>query len=249
MADGEGMISRIDALGRPDTGRYGIGSWPAVLLERMAGRVRSVHGRGELLDLGCAEGFLLDILGMGGVGLDLNPARLRHAARKGLRVCLGDANRLPFPDGCFDTVISMEMLEHVPEMETVMDEVWRVLEHGGHWIVSVPSVTLKAREKMRRKGAPVYCDDKEHYREFSGGPLPWFEHKFMAIKALEVLLAQHRFKLVKREGLFYQLPDAWLPGVILKKLFETGIAHSICSHLPVIRNFPMWSIFILRKCG
>ncbi len=248
IADGERMMTQIDALGRPDVGRYGEGSWPAVLLNRMAWWVRRVHGQGKLLDLGCAEGFLLDTLGMGGIGLDMNPARLRLAARKGIRVCLGDANILPFPDACFDTVISMEMLEHVPEMGTVMDEVRRVLGRDGRWIVSVPSVTLKAREEMRRQGSPIYCDEREHYREFSGSSIPWFEHKFMAINELEKMLGQHGFELLKREGLFYQLPDAWLPGGWLKKLMETGIAHKICSHLPVIRNFPAWSILILRKC-
>jgi len=242
------MISQADALGRPAFGRYTAGSWPAVLLERMAAWVRRMHGKGELLDLGCAEGFLLERLDMGGVGLDLNPERLRLAGKKGVRVCLGDGSKLPFSDACFATVISMEMLEHVPEMDAVMAEVWRVLEHGGHWIVSVPSVTLKARDDMRRQGRPVYFDEKEHFREFSGAEIPWFKHKFMPINELEMMFAQHGFKLRKREGLFYQLPDAWLPGVFLKKLTETGIAHKVCSHLPFIRQFPAWSIFILRKC-
>jgi len=247
MADGEGMTIQAAALGYPDPDRYVASGWPAVLLDRMAWWVRRVYRQGYLLDLGCAEGFLLEWLGMGGIGLDMNPARLRLAAGKGLQVCLGDGNNLPLPDGCFDTVISMEVLEHVPEMGTVMDEVCRVLGSGGYWVISVPSVTLKAREEMHRLGMPVYCDEKEHYREFTGGSIPWFEHKFMALKTLELMLEQHGFRVLKRDGLFYQLPDAWLPGITLKKLMETRLAHRICARLPVIRHFPSWSILVLRK--
>ena len=50
----------------------------------------------------------------------------------------GDALRLPFPDDCFDRVICAEVLEHVPDDRTAMDEIARVLKPGGTAAVTVP---------------------------------------------------------------------------------------------------------------
>ena len=50
----------------------------------------------------------------------------------------GDALRLPFADGAFDRVIASEVLEHIPEDETAMAELARVLRPGGTMAVTVP---------------------------------------------------------------------------------------------------------------
>ena len=50
-----------------------------------------------------------------------------------------DAMSLPLADGSADTVIALELLEHVPHPLTVLQEMNRVLKPGGRAIVSVPS--------------------------------------------------------------------------------------------------------------
>ena len=50
----------------------------------------------------------------------------------------GDALRLPFADGSFDRVIASEVLEHIPDDETAMAELARVLRPGGSMAVTVP---------------------------------------------------------------------------------------------------------------
>ena len=50
----------------------------------------------------------------------------------------GDALRLPFPDGTFDRIIAAEVLEHLPEDERAMRELFRVLKPGGLIAVTVP---------------------------------------------------------------------------------------------------------------
>jgi SAM-dependent methyltransferase len=54
-----------------------------------------------------------------------------------LLVC-SDARRLPFPDGAFDRIIAAEVLEHVPDDESAMAELHRVLAPGGLLAVTVP---------------------------------------------------------------------------------------------------------------
>jgi SAM-dependent methyltransferase len=54
------------------------------------------------------------------------------------QVVVGDALALPYPDGAFDTVIASEILEHIPDDDTVIAELTRVLRPGGTLAVTVP---------------------------------------------------------------------------------------------------------------
>ncbi|MDT8380315.1 MAG: class I SAM-dependent methyltransferase [Desulfotignum sp.] len=49
-----------------------------------------------------------------------------------------DVTRLPFRDGSFDAVICSEVLEHIPEDDTAISELVRILKPGRVLAVSVP---------------------------------------------------------------------------------------------------------------
>jgi SAM-dependent methyltransferase len=49
-----------------------------------------------------------------------------------------DGARLPFRDASFDTVVLLEVLEHVADAPAVLDEIARVLKPGGRLLLSVP---------------------------------------------------------------------------------------------------------------
>jgi len=51
----------------------------------------------------------------------------------------GDATRLPFADGVFDTVVTSEVLEHIPHDVGALGELIRVLRRGGVFAATVPS--------------------------------------------------------------------------------------------------------------
>ena len=57
------------------------------------------------------------------VALDLRPGR-------GVQI-LGDAQALGLADGTFDVVLCTEVLEHLPEPQRAVDEMFRVLKPGG----------------------------------------------------------------------------------------------------------------------
>ena len=50
----------------------------------------------------------------------------------------GDALQLPFADGEFDRVVAAEVLEHIPDDESAIAELARVLRPGGTIAVTVP---------------------------------------------------------------------------------------------------------------
>jgi SAM-dependent methyltransferase len=54
------------------------------------------------------------------------------------KVVLGDALSLPYADQTFDCVIASEILEHIPQDDTAIAEMIRVLRVGGTLVVTVP---------------------------------------------------------------------------------------------------------------
>ncbi len=115
-----------------------------------------VRAGDRLLDLGCGFGrhaYQAARLGAEVVAYDAGADEVRNVldtfgamsvagefdsekARVG--AVQGDALRLPFPDGSFDRVIASEVLEHIPDDETAMAELTRVLRPGGSMAVTVP---------------------------------------------------------------------------------------------------------------
>ncbi|PZW46766.1 methyltransferase family protein [Humitalea rosea] len=51
---------------------------------------------------------------------------------------IADAHGLPFPDGVFDLVVAVAVLEHVADPARCVAEIWRVLDQGGHVFAVTP---------------------------------------------------------------------------------------------------------------
>lgn len=100
-------------------GGYGYdGRWVPVAND-MIGHFRLKPGD-RVLDVGCAKGFLVkDLLdslpGLEVFGLDISEYALMNCPRDVVgRLHLGSADRLPFPDGSFACVISLDTIHNLP---------------------------------------------------------------------------------------------------------------------------------------
>jgi len=89
----------------------------------------------RVLDIGCADGWLLDVLNpKEGVGCDI-----RHF--DGFRCCwnfvMGDARGLPFPSRIADVTISSLVLMWFPEYKEAIQEMARVCEVDGVVVIAI----------------------------------------------------------------------------------------------------------------
>ncbi|MGD0625741.1 MAG: class I SAM-dependent methyltransferase [Thermodesulfobacteriota bacterium] len=116
-----------------------------------------------ILDAGCGTGvFTLDILTFGThvIGLDISLPMLRRAREKAgddpFRIVLGDMLNLPFPEGCFDRVVSVTALEFIEDGQGAIGELFRVTKKGGCIVAATlnrmsPWASRRAAEAQKRQ--------------------------------------------------------------------------------------------------
>lgn len=99
----------------------------------------------RVLDIGCAKGFLVKDLmqvcpGLEAFGIDVSEYALLHCEPEVVgRLHLGSGDRLPFPDGSFACVLSLNTIHNFPRDRAVvaMREIQRL--SGGRAFVQVDS--------------------------------------------------------------------------------------------------------------
>jgi SAM-dependent methyltransferase len=144
--DREGLSARLNAWRKRSLFSPYYLDWrhQKAAVERLAG-----DARGVMLDVGTSEGpyraaFAARVQRY--VGLEYPPSilekrpdlwRILDRAKRSVDV-FGDGNRLPFGAGTVDTVLSTEVLEHLPDPARCLREMRRVLKPGGRLLLTVP---------------------------------------------------------------------------------------------------------------
>ncbi|MBW2624540.1 MAG: class I SAM-dependent methyltransferase [Deltaproteobacteria bacterium] len=93
---------------------------------------------GRVLDIGCSDQRLRPYLKKGTryIGLDYYDTAENWYQTK--PQVYGDAAALPFHDSAMDSIVLLDVLEHLPGPETCLKEISRVLTPGGLLILQVP---------------------------------------------------------------------------------------------------------------
>lgn len=114
----------------------------AAIIERMG----PLSAQPTIADVGCSTGYLLEDVRAAHpsatlVGVDLIRAGLQKAHRlvPSARLVRADACDLPLADAGVDTIVSANLLEHVPNDRGALTEFGRALRPGGRAVIVVPA--------------------------------------------------------------------------------------------------------------
>lgn len=188
-------------------------------LERLGGVQKSKR----MLSLGCGEGDNDRLLAAYTEELhacDVNEddvvfAATLNADLSNVRYGVENGERLTYPDGYFDTVVCLEVIEHVEHPERLVSQIARVLAPSGHLVLTCPSEAF-----------PVTYDPINTFLRRTGKTLPigaygyghsWLVRHdqildWLGTRGLDVL-SSHRLSR-HAAGLF----ECYLPGVMQKLL-------------------------------
>ena len=206
----------------------------------------------EVMEAGCGNGFLSIIASESTdikikYGVDFSFELLRHGKGKYESLICADLCDLPFEDNSFDTVLSSEVIAHIPNRETMIMEVHRVLNDKGLFVLSTPN--RDEIEFIRHIGRinrmlRVKRGD-ENVKESS----VYFEPLFF--KELEQMISKAGFEIMKHKTVIFAPPniDALEKKFkLIVKLF--GLVNDLgLDQLPIIRRLNWRQIMIAKKGG
>jgi SAM-dependent methyltransferase len=143
-----------------------LGSAGARLMPRMVGRLYpmmagelALRPDDDLLEVGCGSAMLLvehaphvrHVAGLDASEIQVRMARERLAERIAAgtaEIVLGDAVAMPWEDGRFSVICSLNCLKFVPDPPKALREMHRVLRHDGRLVLTID----KQSDKWGRSG-------------------------------------------------------------------------------------------------
>jgi ubiquinone/menaquinone biosynthesis C-methylase UbiE len=107
-------------------------------LKALLKTISDFDGR-HILEVGCGKGrFIREVAKRNALCTGIDPSERFIQEAKAKNKCTflkASATRLPFDSGAFDTVFSVEVIEHLPDLEGFFKEAARVLKDGGSLII------------------------------------------------------------------------------------------------------------------
>jgi ubiquinone/menaquinone biosynthesis C-methylase UbiE len=166
----------------------------------------------RVLDVGCGPGQYVrqlrnrgfDVAGIDGSAEMLSVAR---ANNPGVELRQGRVQELPFPDGSFDAVTSIEVLRYVPDWPCCVQEMARVLKPGGVCLITMsPKFNLNGYWLINWIDSILPIPSLKHLRQF-----------FVTSWQLRRVFKEAGFERPAIRGLYFG-PSNWIarifPGMV-----------------------------------
>ena len=111
-----------------------------ILLDKI-GRLLARAQDARILDVGCGAGLFFDALArfghVEGIESDAASAQRNEAWRS--RIAIGELDASYTPAAPFDLILMLDVLEHVPRAETLVERAAAILKPSGRILITVPA--------------------------------------------------------------------------------------------------------------
>jgi 2-polyprenyl-3-methyl-5-hydroxy-6-metoxy-1,4-benzoquinol methylase len=122
---------------------------------------------GRFLDVGCGGGFLVEVataMGWRAEGLEVSRAAAEFGRARGAVIRAGTLREAELPEGAYDLVTMMEVVEHVEDPVDLLARAGRLLRPGGALYLTTPNWGSLSRRFLGKRWFPV---SREHVVYFS----------------------------------------------------------------------------------
>ncbi|WAL95331.1 class I SAM-dependent methyltransferase [Streptomyces sp. Je 1-369] len=161
-----------------------------------------------VLDIGCGDGTAAAtaaplLAGHRVVGVDWSQDALKRAHARLPYVVRGELSDggLPFADGAADAVLFSEVVEHLVDPDSALDELRRVLRPGGHLMLSTPNLAAWYNRGLLLAGVqPVFSEVSLRGIHGRPGKEVVGHLRLYTARALREFVAASGFEVVRLSG-------------------------------------------------
>jgi SAM-dependent methyltransferase len=175
----------------------------------------------RLLEVGCGTGdytLLLARMGFKMIGVDLSPRSIEGAREKAAILGLSDVSFVvadaealtEIPEGGVDGAVSFSTLRYVPNLESALRAIWRVVKPGGAAVVDFPN---------------KFCPWFTLLKNYFGVETHIHDHQFSTDQIIQLMCRVGFHDVVATRILFttYVLPSSLLPAFKLIDRVAEGL--------------------------
>jgi 2-polyprenyl-3-methyl-5-hydroxy-6-metoxy-1,4-benzoquinol methylase len=144
----------------------------------------------RLLDVGCSSGAFLHSalrLGFSAEGVEPSADAAQTARAAGLKVFTGYLEQAQFPDASFDAITLIEIVEHLRDARSLLQECARILKPGGVVLVTTPNAHSWTARAMGARWAGFSLNDM-------GGHISFFNPHSIGLLATRCGLQTHHIE-------------------------------------------------------
>ncbi len=99
--------------------------------------------KGNILDVGCASGFFLDVAAKNDLstyGVELSSVGVQKAMKNHQNIFNGTLKEANYSDSFFDVVTVFDIIEHVLDPNSTIKEINRITKTGGLIVITTPDI-------------------------------------------------------------------------------------------------------------